>query len=471
MLENYSLDNWKKGIHGIGIEISSDCNLRCKYCYYYRLKRLEDPTCAVTDELFYGNIEKILDKIFEEYPNVRSIDFWGAEPLLHIERIKKVVEYIIENYKGNTFDFLISSNMYHEKELYDNLFSIFDEFESLLENKDLKFSFNVQTSIDFPKEIHNKYRVKPNNRGTFSKVKYNYISFMKRVAKKKYKKLFFNIFTKSTYNYKELDINTIRETPDYIDSEVLENFPIIAKCKEISNNFNFNIDYFATPATGIEYTLDDGLKNYVYYQRIIENFERLYNSGTLTYANSMFFIPGHLRVFISDLLNLRSLENSKEDYPVCRSGVLFIGIRNNGDIFPCHHFFSMANRDKYRIGNIFTGEYNEELILTILNTYFILSETFKDFEDKVFMPKYSKNLNYGSLSIISGVFYKFLLRHFCFAENCEFRDNWSNEDLNSLLKIYPVQWLELILGFISKYRKVFNAVADATFNVAYKDLR
>ena len=471
MLENYSLDNWKKGITGLGIEISSDCNLRCKYCYYYRCTRKEDTSNIVTDKDFYANIDSILGKIFEEYPNIRSLDFWGAEPLLHVARIKYVVKYIINCGKFEAFDFLISSNMFHENSIYDQFFEACDEFEKMCAEKGINLNFNIQTSIDFPRKIHDKYRINSSNKNTFSKVKHNYLTFMKRVAKKNYENITFACFTKSTYNYQDIELKTIEEVPDDIVEEVLHDLPIIAKCKDKCKNFTFNIDYFATPATGIGYSLEDGMKNYVYYRRIFENFEKLYMNGQLTYANAMFFLPGHLRIFIADLLCLPSIERANNDYPVCRSGVTFVGMRTNGDIFPCHHFFSMTERDNYKIGNIFTGEYNEELILTQLNTYYLLSETFQEFENKVFMPKYSENLHYGSLSIISKVFYRLLLRHFCFAENCEFRQKWSLSDLDSLLKIYPVQWLEQTLAFISKFRRVLEAIADKQFKATYKDSR
>lgn len=469
MLENYSLENWKNGINTVGLEISSDCNLRCKYCYYYRAAREGNQPEMVSDTLFYANIDRLLNTTFFEFPNVKSIDFWGAEPLLHIARIKYVVKYVIEKRECEEFNFLISSNMFHNQQIYDSFYEALDEFDIMLEGKNKKISFSIQTSIDFPASIHNKYRTNLDGKHTFSTVKHNYLAMMKKISKKNYKHISFAFFTKSTYNYQELSIEAIKNAPYLIADEILKDLPVIAECKERCSKFNYNIDYFATPATGIGYTLEEGLKNYAYYEKIFDNFEHLYLNGQLTYANAMFFLPGHLRIFISDLLCLPSLEQAKDEYPVCRSGVTFVGVRNNGDLFPCHHFFSMTERENFRIGNIFKQEYNEEIILQILNNYFIVSETYGYFEQKVFVPKYSQNLKYGSLSNISRIFYKMILRHFCFAENCEYRGNWSAVDLDSWLKIYPVQLVELILKFISKYRKVFSAVADKQFQAVYGD--
>lgn len=469
MLENFSIKNWQNGINGLGIEISSDCNLRCKYCYYYRSSRADDDNAlnVVKDSDFYKNMGPLLDKIFIEFKNIRHLDFWGAEPLLHIPRIQYIIEHIIDSNRFKVFGFLVSSNMAHNREVYDKLFTMFDFLEDKLKNSDMIIKFSLQTSIDFPKQIHDKNRVTIDDKPTFSKVKHNYISVLKRLGKKNYKHIEFSTFTKSTYNYANIDLKAIEEMPDSIIDEIIHDLPILAKTKSDYKDFNFNIDYFATPATGIPYTLEDGLKNYVFYKKVFDNFERLYLSGTLTYANAMYFLPGALRIFISELLNLTGFE--KVQYSVCRSGISFMGIKNNGDIFPCHHFFSVKNRNDFRIGNLFTEEYNDEMLLTILNTYYLISETFKDFEEKVFNAKYSKNLNYGSHEIISSVFYKFLIRHFCFADNCESKNLWSAIDLDALLKLYPVQWLELCLEFITKYRRVFEAVSEkqtyATFGL------
>lgn len=466
MLENFSIKNWQNGIGGLGIEISSDCNLRCKYCYYYRCSRNSDATeLALKDTVFFANIGRNLDKIFEEFKNIQNIDFWGAEPLLHIKRIQYVVEHVIDTGRFDHFSFLVSSNMAHPKEIYDKLFNMFDIIENKLIDKKMKISFSLQTSIDFPKKIHDAHRVTVDGKPTYTKVKHNYISLLKRLAKKKYKNIEFSSFTKSTYNYATIPLKQIESMPDEICDEIIKDLPTLVKTKTAYKDFNYNIDYFADPATGIPYTLEDGMKNYQFHKRIYENFERLYLSGKLTYANAMFFLPGHIRVFISDLLNLTNLERS--EYPVCRSGVSFMGVKIDGSVYPCHHFFTVENRDQFKIGNIHEGKYDEDMIQTVLNTYYLLSETFEDFETKIFKPKYAVKLNYGSQNIISDVFYRMLIRHFCFAENCESKGNWSDLDLDSLLRLYPVQWLELTLAFISKFRKVFEAVSDKQFFASF----
>lgn len=465
MLENFSIKNWQNGISGLGIEISSDCNLRCKYCYYYRCSRQSNKNEVLQDTMFYANIGKNLNKIFTEFKNIKSLDFWGAEPLLHIDRIKFVVEHIIDSKRFDNFNFLISSNMAHSEEIYDKLFEMFDYLDNKLKDVDMTIDFNLQTSIDFPKKIHNKHRVTIDGKPTYSKVKHNYINLLKRLAKKNYKKIRFSSFTKSTYNYAEISLKEIQTLPDDIFTETLKDLPTLIKTKTTYEDFHFNMDYFATPATGIPYTIEDGVKNYAYYKKIFENFDKLYLDGKLTYGNAMFFLPGSLRIFISDLLCLPNLE--RNEYPVCRSGISFIGLKINGDIYPCHHFFTVENRDQFRIGNIHEEKYDENLIQTVLNTYYLLAETFEDFQKKIFDTKYAPYLKYGSLQIVSDVFYRMLIRHFCFAENCETKGNWSDLDLDSLLKLYPVQWLDQTLAFISKYREVFVAVSDKQFLATY----
>ena len=56
----------------------------------------------------------------------------------------------------------------------------------------------------------------------------------------------------------------IENIPAEIYNEILKDLPILCDTKGSYLDFNFNIDYFATPATGLEYDLDDGFKNYIF---------------------------------------------------------------------------------------------------------------------------------------------------------------------------------------------------------------
>jgi sulfatase maturation enzyme AslB (radical SAM superfamily) len=467
MLNNFSVDNWKHGISGIGIEISSDCNMRCKYCYYYRDGRHISTEDFVTDDKFYVNTPIILDKCFKEFENLSSIEFWGAEPLLHINRIKYVVDYVIDNTKKSEFRFLVSSNMNHSKNIITDFFEMLDSLEEKLQNKAAVVNFAIQTSIDFPKELHNKQRVEIDNKPTFNKVKSNYLKIAKKLGKKNYQHIVIDFFTKGTLNIQNIDIKKLDIIPEEINSEVIDDLAVLAKVSGKCRNFGFNIDYYPTPATGIKYTLDEGLKNYVLHKSIYENFENLYLSGKMTYANALFFIPNSLRYLIAELLNLDFGEENFENNPVCRAGIHFVGVRGNGDIYSCHHFFSVENRNKFKIGNVLDNEYNDDMLQTILNTFFILKDISETFEKDIFMPKYTKNLNYGSLGNISNAFYKFIIRNFCFGENCELDENWSALDLDSWLKLYSVEWVELTIKFIIKFKKIFEAIDSKRYNVIY----
>jgi radical SAM protein with 4Fe4S-binding SPASM domain len=467
MLQNFSIKNWKKNIGGIGLEISSDCNLRCKYCYYYGHTENSslDP---VTDTKFYDSIDTILDNIFNDFPNVRSIDFWGAEPLLHIDRIKYVIDYIINSEKFDVFRFLISSNAAHKSSIYDELFKMFDYFENKIKDKDIDILIDLQSSIDFPENIHNHNRITPDGKSTYSKVRHNYTNNLKKLAKKNYKKLKFSYFAKATYDFKSIPIKIIGTLPKEINEETFRDLDLISKIFEKdSTDVNFNVNYYAGPITISDYSLEEGLKNYLYYKNIYDEFEKLYIEGKLNYVNALFFIPAEVKLFLAELLGINlDLLGNISFVPTCKAGINFVGIRYDGNIYPCHNFFTYEFRNDFKVGNIFEDEssYDENLLQTMLNTYYLLTETYDKFEKEIFIPKYSKNLKEGSFSNISKAFYNLIFRHFCFAETCESCHSWSNIALDSWLNLYPVEWLEMTLAFVSKYRFVFEQINNTVYN-------
>jgi uncharacterized protein len=125
--------------------ISENCNLSCTYCYgSYNTKRK-----ALMD---YETAKKALD--FAHSLKIDEIAFFGGEPLLNFELIKKVVAY--SNEKGYKINFSMTTN-------------------ATLVNKEIaafckNFGIQVSVSIDGPRETHNLTRVYDNGRGSYDDV-------------------------------------------------------------------------------------------------------------------------------------------------------------------------------------------------------------------------------------------------------------------------------------------------------------
>ncbi|MFA4929089.1 MAG: radical SAM protein [Patulibacter sp.] len=152
----------REGMIQMTLGVTEDCNLRCRYCIFsdvYTLSR--NRSRNVMD---FPTAKKALDYYMSlflegrEYNPLRrpSIGFYGGEPLLNFDLIKKCVQYLKTAYPELDFHFSVTTNgtlLTKEKE------------EFLKEH-----GFYISISIDGPKEEHDRNRVYPNGKGTFSDV-------------------------------------------------------------------------------------------------------------------------------------------------------------------------------------------------------------------------------------------------------------------------------------------------------------
>lgn len=154
---NYCLDD-KYDVNNITtfiIEITQQCNLRCKYCCYsgdYENRRS------------HGNVEMSQDTLcdcihfIETHLNPRdeqiNVDFYGGEALLAREKIEWVIHQLINKLPTISFNFYISSN------------------GILLNEENIRWihntpGLNITITIDGDKKQHDKNRVSSTGKGSF----------------------------------------------------------------------------------------------------------------------------------------------------------------------------------------------------------------------------------------------------------------------------------------------------------------
>jgi len=137
------------------IEITQNCNLRCKYCaysgkYFYERKHCNksiNPTI----------IEKVI-KIFKNMAKssqIIGITFYGGEPLLKKDLLIKTIKILKQEIDSNKLWVNIVTN----GTLLDPMF--FGKIKQLCEEN---FFFSI--SIDGPAEIHDRYRRTKNDEAT-----------------------------------------------------------------------------------------------------------------------------------------------------------------------------------------------------------------------------------------------------------------------------------------------------------------
>ncbi len=121
------------------------CNLRCKYCFVYLYER----EFGDTDIMTFETAKRMLDwyAIVSTSPEI-SLHWFGGEPLVAFDLIKKATEYGDNLMKGTgkTIRWGVTSNMT----------LINDEVNEFLK----KYNYNVLCSIDGLEEDHNKNRIR-----------------------------------------------------------------------------------------------------------------------------------------------------------------------------------------------------------------------------------------------------------------------------------------------------------------------
>lgn len=142
----------------LALEITENCNLRCKYCVYsghYENWRNLSPR-----DMDFETARKGLDYIFslikERKKKNFTLGFYGGEPLLKFGTVKKIVAYSKDLFVGWNLRFNMTSNL------------------TLLDDKMLDFlvknNFMLLVSLDGAKENHDCKRVYADGRGTFDTV-------------------------------------------------------------------------------------------------------------------------------------------------------------------------------------------------------------------------------------------------------------------------------------------------------------
>lgn len=161
----------------ITLQVTQQCNFRCEYCVYSGtyLNRTHSNKRMSIETAFKG-IDFLINH--SKNHNKIAISFYGGEPLLEFDLIKKCIEYAEEKAEGKDITFSMTTN--------GSLLT--DEIVEFLYKHDVALTI----SLDGPKEIHDNHRkLAFNNCGSFDNVFNNIMNIEKKFPEYT-KKLFFN---------------------------------------------------------------------------------------------------------------------------------------------------------------------------------------------------------------------------------------------------------------------------------------
>lgn len=152
-------------LRAIALEVTQACNFRCQYCVYsgnYRFTRLHGEkkmaweTAAGTIDFF---LELLQDKHRLKKEKRFDIGFYGGEPLLCFDLIKKAIDYTKKTASASGLDKVFDIDF----RITTNGFLLTEEIADFLKENDVY----VNVSLDGPQAEHDKFRVHKSGRETY----------------------------------------------------------------------------------------------------------------------------------------------------------------------------------------------------------------------------------------------------------------------------------------------------------------
>lgn len=279
------------------LHIAHDCNLKCKYCF-----ASQGDFGGVKCHMSFEVGKKALDYLVENSGSRKNleVDFFGGEPLMNFEVVKKLVEYgnNIAEKNGKLFRFTITTN------------------GVLLDDNVIKYindnMHNVVLSLDGRKEVNDNMRMTLNDKGSYDVIVPKFQKLIKDRKDKYY-------YVRGTFTRQNMDFS--KDVLHYKD-------------------LGFNI-------TSMEPVVGDESNPYALREKdlpkILEEYEKLAIDYVKMRVNNDPFRFFH---FMVDLTQGPCVIKRMTG---CGAGNEYLAITPEGDIYPCHQF---VGQEEFKMGNV-----------------------------------------------------------------------------------------------------------------------
>ncbi|MDY3936824.1 MAG: thioether cross-link-forming SCIFF peptide maturase [Oscillospiraceae bacterium] len=293
-------------IKALCLHIAHTCNLNCSYCFASQGKYHGERAL-----MSYEVGKRALDFLVENSGSRHNleVDFFGGEPLMNFDVVKKLVEYArsIEKEKNKHFRFTLTTNGV-----------LVDDDVIEFANKEMS---NVVLSLDGRKEVHDRYRVDYAGNGSWEKIVPKFQKFVKERGDKDYymrgtfthanPDFLEDIKTMLDLGFTQLSMEPVVAAADDPSALTEEDKPIVEKQYEELAKLMLKRDKEGRPFTFYHYMID--LKG-----------------GPCIYKR----ISG------------------------CGSGTEYMAVTPWGDLYPCHQF---VGDEKFKLGDIYNGVTNKSI--------------------------------------------------------------------------------------------------------------
>lgn len=300
-------------VKSLCLHVAHDCNLRCQYCF------------AGTGDFGHDRglmpVEvgkKAVDFIIANSGHRKhcELDFFGGEPLMNMETVRAVTEYVHqrEAETGKIFKLTLTTNG----------LGLTEEIEKFLNDENI----SLVLSLDGRKEVHDNMRPMINGKGSYDPVVRN----MKRaVASRNYD----NYYLRGTFTGYNLDfcadvLSMLEEGFDQLSVE-----PVVAK--------------------DAPYELKEE-----HLPKLFEEYEKL----AKVYLDKQ--LAGDGFTFFHFNLDLNNGPCVAKRLMGCGAGHEYFAVTPDGDLYPCHQF---VGREQYRVGSLDEGILRQDLVQTFRNAH------------------------------------------------------------------------------------------------------
>ena len=293
-------------LKAICLHVAHDCNMTCKYCFAG-----EGEYCGDRGLMSYEVGKRALDFLIEQSGTRKNleVDFFGGEPLLDWDVVKKLVAYgrSREAECGKNFRFTLTTNgVLVNQEVIDFC------------NKEMS---NVVLSLDGRKDVHDYMRQTKNHQGTYDVILPKFKQFADSRGQKDY-------YMRGTYTHYNTDFA----------SDVLhmadEGF------KELSIE-----PVVAPPDAPYALKAEDLPKLLSEYDRLADEMLKRRREGRgFTFYHYMIDLTGGPCI-------VKRISG-------CGVGTEYMAVTPWGDLYPCHQF---VGDERYLLGNVFDGVTRPEI--------------------------------------------------------------------------------------------------------------
>ena len=293
-------------VKALCLHIAHTCNLNCSYCFASQGK-YQGERALMSFETGKAALDFLIKNSGTRH-NL-EVDFFGGEPLMNWQVVKDLVNYArsIEKDYNKNFRFTLTTNGV-----------LIDDDVIDFCNKEMD---NVVLSLDGRKEVHDKFRVNYEGKGSYDTVVPKFQDFVKKRGDKGY-------YIRGTFTHNNTDFtNDIFHMADLGFTE-LSMEPVVCP-------------------PGDPYALTDADMPVLFEQYEIlakEMIKRKKNGNGFTFYHYM--------------IDLKNGPCIYKRISGCGSGTEYMAVTPWGDLYPCHQF---VGDEKYKLGDIYNGVTNTDI--------------------------------------------------------------------------------------------------------------